>query len=169
MSSINRDTIIAIILLVMCGVLLHATFEIREPDYGVLSPSAWPRVIVGVVSLLSLIYLIQSIAVGPGQQDTAAVSDDQPRNLVSFCLYWRNPFYCFALFLAFLIALPTLGMLIGGISFVFLLLNMLGGWAPKKLLLHAAIAIIAIGTMWSIFTYGLNVILPRGTVIDWFN
>lgn len=160
MSHISRDTIVAIVLLVLCGVFFHASFEIREPDYGVLPPSAWPRVIIAALTLLSFVYLVQSISAGRSQ---APASDaEQPSSLAAFLAYWRNPIYCFVLFLAFLLALPTLGMLFGGMAFVFLLLNMLGGWAPKQLLLHAVIAVVAIGVMWSIFTFGLNVILPPG-------
>ena len=61
MKRLNRDSIIAIALLVFCGVFFWASFEIRTPNYGVLKPSAWPRVIIGIMSFLSLIYLIQSL------------------------------------------------------------------------------------------------------------
>ncbi len=64
--------------------------------------------------------------------------------------------------------MPVLGMLIGGVMFVFLLLNALGGWAPKKLGLHAIIAVLGVGGMWSIFTYGLGVILPPGAIFSAF-
>jgi hypothetical protein len=37
-----------------------ASFEIREPDYGVLSPAAWPRLIIIIIGGLSVIYLLQS-------------------------------------------------------------------------------------------------------------
>ena len=39
-----------------------ASFEIREPDYGVLSPAAWPRLIIIIIGGLSVIYLIQSFS-----------------------------------------------------------------------------------------------------------
>ena len=82
--------------------------------------------------------------------------------------HWRNVFWVFALFLAYLLALPWLGMLVGGMAFVFLLLNALGGWSPDKLALHAVIAVVSIGGMWSIFTFGLGVLLPRGDLFGWF-
>jgi predicted membrane-bound spermidine synthase len=56
--------------------------------------------------------------------------------------------------------IPYLGMLVGGMLFVFLLLSALGGWRP--ILLHAAIALISVGGMWTLFTFALRVILPRG-------
>ena len=72
---------------------------------------------------------------------------------------WRQ--LC-ALFLA---PLDYLGMLIGGILFVFLLLNLLGGWRPKQLAIHGAIAVSTMGAMWAVFTFGLRVILPEGEIL----
>jgi hypothetical protein len=72
------------------------------------------------------------------------------------------------LFLAYLLSLPWLGMLVGGTAFVFLLLSALGGWSPRLLALHAAIALVAVGGMWSIFTYALGVLLPRGELFGTF-
>jgi hypothetical protein len=159
---INRDTIVAIILLLICGVLAQQSFEIREPGYGQMSPAVWPRAVVGVLSFLSLIYLVQSIRQGP---DAPA---EGPRGVVAFVAHWRNVFWCFALFLLYLLTMPVLGMLIGGSMFVFLLLNALGGWSPRLMALHAVIALVTIGGMWGLFTFGLKVFLPPGTILGRF-
>ena len=39
MGRLNRDAVIAMVLLVFCGVFFWASFDIRQPDYGVLLPS----------------------------------------------------------------------------------------------------------------------------------
>ncbi len=170
MTRVNRDTIVAIVLLVGCGVLLNASFDIREPDYGQLSPATWPRTVVGALAFLSLIFLVQSIRQGQPEQP---VEPDEPaekvtRGLGDWIAQWRNIFFVFALFLAYLVALPWLGMLVGGVAFVFLLLNALGGWSPDRLALHAVIAVVSVGGMWSVFTFGLGVLLPRGELFTWF-
>jgi len=167
MTRVNRDTVVAILLLVGCGVLLNASFDIREPDYGQLSPAAWPRAIVGVLTFLSLIYLVQSIRRGV-PVEPAEPAETTPRGFGEWIAHWRNVFWVFALFLAYLLALPWLGMLVGGMAFVFLLLNALGGWSPGKLALHAVLAGVSVGGMWSIFTFGLGVLLPRGELFGWF-
>ena len=164
MTRVNRDTVVAILLLVGCGVLLNASLDIREPDYGQLSPAAWPRTVVGVLAFLSLIYLVQSIRRGVPEEPAEKVT----HGLGEWIAHWRNVFFVFALFLAYLVALPWLGMLVGGVAFVFLLLNALGGWSPDRLALHAAIAVVSVGGMWSIFTFGLGVLLPRGELFGWF-
>ncbi len=165
MTRVNRDTVIAIVLLMACGILLAASFEIREPDYGVLSPATWPRVIIAILIVLTLIYLVQSISKGVPE---APPEDDGPWSIAGFVAHWRNVFWVFALFLVYLLTMPYLGMLIGGLAFVFLLLNALGGWQPKQLVLHSIIAVVTVGGMWALFTFGLRVILPPGEILGYF-
>ena len=52
----------------------------------------------------------------------------------AFLGYWRNVIWCFVLFGAYLLAIPYLGMLIGGVLFVFALLTALGGVRASALL-----------------------------------
>ena len=81
---------------------------------------------------------------------------------------YQNAIYCFARFFVFLVTLPYLGMLLGGILFVFLMMSVLGGWSPKLILMHAVIAVLSVGSMWSIFTFGLRVMLPAGELFTIF-
>lgn len=76
-----------------------------------------------------------------------------------------NPFLCFGLFLGFLLTLRTLGMLLGGLAYVFLTLGVLGGWRPRQLVLHAAISVVFVAGMWAIFSFALGVVLPEGTIL----
>ena len=160
---VNRDTVVAIVLIAIIGVFWQQSFAIKEPDFGQMSPAVWPRVILGALSVLALIYLVQSIRQGPDA--AAAEQAERPGGLAGFLARWRNVLWCFALFLVYLLAMPWLGMLVGGTLFVFLLLNALGGWSPRLLALHAAIAIVTMGGMWALFTYGLGVFLPEGALI----
>ena len=166
MDRINRDVVIAAVLLLFCGVFFWASFEIRQPDYGVLMPSTWPRVILGALTFLSMIYLIQSIRQGPVETD--GKEDFHPKSIGEWYAHWRNVIWCFALFLGYLLALPILGMLLAGILFVFALLGFMGGWAPRNLVMHAAVAVLAIGSVWSLFTFALGVLLPPGIILPAF-
>ena len=163
MARLNRDTIVAIFLLMFCGVFIWASFDIRTPDYGVLSPSTWPQVILGVMTFLSLIYLVQSVRAGP---DEDVADPTREPGLVGSLKYWQNPIKCFVMFFIFLYTLPILGMLIGGVSFVFILMTLLGGWAPRQLITHAIISVCAVGAMWGLFTFGLEVMLPEGVIYN---
>ncbi|NQV82928.1 MAG: tripartite tricarboxylate transporter TctB family protein [Rhodospirillales bacterium] len=170
MQRLNRDAIIAIILLALCGVFFWASFDIRQPDYGVLMPSTWPRVIIGVLAFLSVLYLIQSLGAGAetladGQSDA---EDDRGPGFMGWVEHWKNPLWCFFLFFIYLLTLPVLGMLLGGIAFVFVLMGVLGGWDGKKPVVHAVYAVCSIGFMWGLFTFGLGVLLPTGMILEAF-
>ncbi|MBC8337995.1 MAG: tripartite tricarboxylate transporter TctB family protein [Alphaproteobacteria bacterium] len=170
MQRLNRDAIIAIILLAFCGVFFWASFDIRQPDYGVLMPSTWPRVILGVMTFLSVLYLIQSLSLGQEEIEDDQYDAEHTRKpgFRGWLEHWRNPLWCFFLFFLYLLTLPVLGMLIGGITFVYVLLGMLGGWDGNKPVVHGVIAICAIGVMWSVFTFGLGVLLPPGMILGRF-
>ena len=155
--SFNRDSIVALCLIMASGGLMVASFNIREPDYGVLSPAAWPRLIIIIMGVLSVLYFIQSLRMPEANTPT-----EPPKSLFEFIAYWRNVFSVFIIFAAYLLALPFLGMLIGNIAFSFILLSALGGWRP--FLLHGLVAIGTSGGMWLLFTYALEVFLPRGSL-----
>ncbi len=163
MRYMNRDAWLAVFLLLFTGFMFWASFDIREPDYGVLAPSVWPRVILALFGFLSVIFLVQSLRAGPG----AAVEgeEDRPSSVKGYLAYWRNPIICFGLFAAYLALLPVLGMLLDGMAFVFVLLCALGGWSARDMAIHAAVAVVTVGGMWSLFTFGLNVLLPTGILV----
>ncbi len=164
--SMSRDAIAALCLIMACGGLMLASLDIREPDYGVLSPAVWPRLIIVIMGALSVIFFIQSAFSKDQNSDTAiaAVTDTQPRSkgVVEFLKYWRNVFAVFITFGLYLFILPHLGMLIGNILLSFTLLTLLGGWRP--LVMHLCIAIGTSGGMWMLFSFVLEVFLPRGTL-----
>ena len=43
MSRINRDVVVAIVLLLVCGAFLVASFEIEETTYGTMPSRVWPQ------------------------------------------------------------------------------------------------------------------------------
>ena len=159
MNRVNHDTLIALLLLIMCGTFFFASFDIRVPDYGTLPPTAWPRAILTFLTILSVIYLVQSIKNPP----EAIQPVGGLKGLIS---EYKNPLWCFALYLVFLLTLPVFGMLIGGILFVFSMLTVLGGRGRSNLLQHILIAVLSVGLMWGLFTYALNVMLPEGMLIS---
>ncbi|MDX2316773.1 MAG: tripartite tricarboxylate transporter TctB family protein [Gammaproteobacteria bacterium] len=158
MSRFNRDVFIAIVLLLLCGAFLTASFYVREVDYGILTPAAWPQIILVALTILSMIYLVQSLRQG------APPGGATPVSIKGVLEKYRNPLWCYALFLLFLLTLDYLGMLIGGVLFVFCLLTAIGGASKRNLITHALIAVIMIGAMWALFTYALGVIFPQGEI-----
>lgn len=159
MSAINRDTVVAVFLLVFCGVFYAASFQIKETTYETIGAEIWPRLILGVMFVLSTVYLFQSV------RRPVADKAGEAAARVGFFTRYRNAILCYGLFLIFLLTLDTLGMLLGGMAFVFTSLTALGERTPRWIFIHAVIAVVSIGAMWAIFTFALRVILPEGTIL----
>lgn len=159
MSAINRDTVVAVFLLLLCGAFYAASFRIEETTYATIGAEVWPRLLLAILFVLSLIYLFQSVRQGA----PAARGPDG-----GFVARYRNAIMLYGLFLAFLITLDFLGMLVGGIAFVFLALTVVGERTPRNLAIHAVVAVVSVGAMWSIFTFALRVILPEGVILSFW-
>lgn len=158
MSAVSRDVVVALALLVLCGAFLVATFDIRDPGYATIGAAVWPRLILLVLVVLTLIYLFQSLRRSPAA--TVGAGERRP-----WFARYRNALWCYALFFLFLVTLPFLGMLMGGVLFVYLALAVMGERTLRAHLVHAAIAAGTIGAMWAIFTYWLRVVLPQGELL----
>lgn len=159
MNRFNRDTLVAVFLLLFCGIFLAATFEIRETTYETLGSDVWPRVILTLLTLLSLGYFVHSLRQG------SAKEPEPRRGLRAGFASYRNPLWCFLWFGVFLITLPYLGMLIGGTLFVYATLATLGERTLRAQAWHLTLAVVSVGVMWAIFTYALNVFLPEGELL----
>lgn len=160
MISFNRNSVLAMLLLAFCAGAYWKTFDIQTRNDGIMHATVWPRLILAFMFVFALVYLVRSL-----RQTRQVVQPAEKRGVMAWLHYYRNPIWCFALYFAFLASLPYLGMLIGGALLVFLMLSVLGGFERRKLLLHAVIAVIAVGGMWAIFTFALKVILPAGEIL----
>lgn len=154
----NRDTAVAIVSLLICGALLVSTFQMPAPMFNQMPATLWPRMIIAPLALLSLILLVKA-------QRTASDPKASGKSLSEWFIYFRNPIICFVLFFLFLISMPILGMLIGGLIYVFLTLSVLGGWSPQLMLRHGLITVFFVVGMWAIFTQLLGVFLPEGILL----
>jgi|LWDU01.1.fsa_nt_gi hypothetical protein len=159
MARLNRDSICAIIILLAGGIFFWATFKIPDMNYESLGSEIWPRVILVLLFLLTAGYLFQSMKQGPDEASEGG-------GIVGWAGRYRNALWCYGLFFLFLFTLDYLGMLIGGVLFVFATLTALGDHSLRAHVIHAAIALVSITFMWSIFTFGLKVILPQGEIFS---
>ena len=165
MKRLNRDTVSAVVLLLFCGLFFWSSAQIRDMGFETLGSEVWPQIILTVLTLLSLLYLARSLR-APLEYVAATRSvAGRTRGVRAWLNRYLNVFGCFALFGLFLVTLPYLGMLIGGVLFVFSALTLLGPWNLRSLLVHATIALLAVGGMWTLFTFGLKVILPEGELL----
>ena len=164
MSRVNADTVIAVLLIALCGAFFKASFDIRDLGYESMGAEVWPRIVLAALFVMSCVYLVDSIRKS-ARQGSDDPTDKPDLSIPALVRRYQNAFFCFVIFLLFLLTLDYLGMLIGGVLFVFLTLTALGNRRPRDHLIHAAIALISIGVMWSIFTFGLKVFLPEGEIL----
>ena len=162
MARINSDVIIALLLLILCAVFFAETFAYERANLSIIGSKLWPRIVVVALGAVSMLYLIQSLRQAKPPSDTieSQTTGWWSRN--------RNVIGVFVLYALFLYSLPYLGMLLAGILFVFAVLTLIGQRDLKHHLLHAAVAIICIGSVWAVFRFLLGVILPEGQVLPRF-
>jgi tripartite tricarboxylate transporter TctB family protein len=156
---LNRDTLVSLLLLVFCGVMISASLEIEDTSYGTMQSSVWPQAVLGILTVFCLAMFGQSVLkTAVAKPESSAASGGIGR--------YRNAITVYILFFLFLVTMPYLGMLLGGVGFVFLALTLLGEPELKRVPLHLAIAVGMVGLMWTIFTFGLGVLLPDGELLQ---
>jgi len=130
---------------------------------AIIKSNVWPRIVLILFFIFSLVYLVQSLK---------EKTDTEPKKKIGGIKGWisanRNIIWCFSLFALFLLSLPYLGMLIGGGLFVFASLTCMGKNKIRSHLINLAIAVVSMGIMWALFTFGLNVMLPQGSIFSAF-
>ena len=159
MTSNKSDIIIAIFLLCFSGIMINDASNIRDLGFEGMKADAWPRVVLWLLVVMSSIMLGKSYI----QLKTEGHKDNNTFK-VNFSKF-KNAFICFGMFLFFLSTLDYLGMLLGGIAFVFGLLTFLGGFSLNLIIKHLTISVLSIGFMWMVFTFGLRVMLPEGEIL----
>ncbi|MEQ8354829.1 MAG: tripartite tricarboxylate transporter TctB family protein [Kiloniellaceae bacterium] len=166
----NRDVVVALLLLLFCGVFFWESTNIRLTDYASMDSTVWPRLILGALTLAAMVYLWEAVtgrvAVDETGGGAAADQGETGGGLLAWIVRYRNALYCYGLFFAFLLTLDVLGILIGGTLFVFLALTLLGRPTLSLVPLHAAVALGSVGFMWAVFTFGLRVFLPEGELLS---
>jgi hypothetical protein len=155
---LNSDTSVALVLLLICGGIFINTLQMPPAMFNQMPATLWPRLIIVPLALLSFLLLIKA-------QRTDQKGPKKFQSLTEWFQFYKNPIVCFALFFAFLITMPILGMLIGGLLYVFTTLNFLGGWSPKLMAKHGLLSIFFVVGMWAIFTQLLGVFLPEGILL----
>ena len=159
MTNNKSDLIIAIFLLCFSGIMINDASNIRDLGFEGMKADAWPRVVLWMLVVMSSVMLGKSYF-----QFKTEDHKDNSKFKINF-LKFKNALLCFGMFIFFLSTLDYLGMLLGGIVFVFGLLTLLGGLSIKLGIKHLLISVLSIGFMWMVFTFGLRVMLPEGEIL----
>ena len=98
---INKDTIVSIFLLIFCGIMINSSYYIEDPGYQGMKASYWPRIILWLLSIMSLVMLVKSFA---NKIDSIKVGSLSKINYMQF----KNALICFGMFIFFLTFLEYL-------------------------------------------------------------
>ncbi|MGJ3261330.1 MAG: tripartite tricarboxylate transporter TctB family protein [Rhodospirillales bacterium] len=161
MNRINADVVIALLLLTISTVLFVDTFFYETVPGAIIGAKIWPRVVTIFLGSLSFLYLVQSLR----GSHPAPTEEEAAGGLSGWLRLNRNVVGCFMLYGIFLFSLKWLGMLLGGIAFVFATLSFLGESNRRSYIINGVVAVVTIGCMWALFQFGLGVILPQGEIL----
>lgn len=160
------DLVVSILLLLFSAVMINDSSNIRDLGFDGMKADFWPKIVLWLLVIMSSILFGKSFIFIKNNPAISNLKIDNKILIISTLIKFKNAFICFAMFMFFLLTLDYLGMLIGGVLFVFGLLTFLGNFNFKSIVKHFLISIISIGCMWAIFTYGLKVMLPEGEILN---
>jgi hypothetical protein len=147
--TLGRDGIAGLACLVGSLVLLWASRALPQPALVPIGPGFYPRILFGVTAVLSAALLVTDLM----RRDREAAL---PAN-------YRLVLLTFAIFTAYVFALPQLGYRVATLLFVAVLQATLDPpRTPRAWLLLAALAFGAMLMTYYVFEIYLHVLLPRG-------
>ena len=88
--SINKDTIVAIFLLLFCGIMINGSFDIEDPGYQGMKASFWPTIVLCLLSIMSLVMLVKSM-----MASTDSNLNSENTNSQNVFLKFKNASICF--------------------------------------------------------------------------
>jgi putative tricarboxylic transport membrane protein len=155
----GRDGWIGVGLLALSGWLYANLHKIPTNPLVPIGPAFYPRVILLLTILLSLILVIQGLAADQREKNKQSTSSE------SWLKKYRPTFLAFLVFGLYVLLLPRLGYLLSTVMFVTALQWLLG--APSLRRLPGSL-VVGVGTSlvtYMVFEKYLHVFLPKGT---WF-
>ena len=75
--TINKDIIVAIFLLLFCGIMINSSFDIEDPGYQGMKASFWPTIVLCLLSIMSLVMLVKSIVSSADKNVNSANTNSQ--------------------------------------------------------------------------------------------
>jgi len=152
----HRDAVVGGLLALLSLFLLWKTGEIPHPPLIPIGPAFYPRVILTIFLVLSLLLVVSGFR---------AQAVPRRWSWRAWFARYRVILGCFVVFCAYVLALPILGYLLATALFTVVMQWLLGRHGLRRL---PGVLAVAIGTSlgtYFIFELYLYVLLPRGILI----
>ena len=156
MLMLTKDRALALALLLMVAVMWMASGDIRPPtSWQPYGSALFPRILLVVIGLLSLLILVRSLWVKvperPGAKQLLIEWFQRRRTILAL-------FLLFGLYAAFL---PVVGYIVATIGFLVASLALLMGInTRRKWIINLTLSVTLALVIFVVFRYGLNVWLP---------
>ena len=153
----NGELLFSLLLLFFSAFMFVQAFSITglSSATDVAGPALMPKLIFGLMTLLSILLLIDYSARRRAQQDKAEDED-------SMRIARRRGLIAIGGILLFVFLMDKLGFLLSSILYVFGEIYLLGPKDKRKPLLWAAIAVLFCAAVYYLFRYQVYVKLPKG-------
>jgi hypothetical protein len=151
---LGRDTLTGLAVIAASLVLFWATLGLERHPLVPVGPAFYPRIVLGITAAMALLLVALDILRG-----RAGVAPREAAPRANYPLVAA----CFAIFAAYVVAMPYLGFRIS--TFAFLLAMPVAMERPaSRRRWFAVIAVAALATLASyyVFEHYLHVLLPRG-------
>jgi putative tricarboxylic transport membrane protein len=152
---IGRDGWAGVVVLAFCAVLWWLTLGIRGNPLVPIGPEFYPRIVIGVTAALAAALVLADVMA----RRAGRLLQQLPARRLNYALVAAT----FAVFGAYVIALPWLGFRVATFIYVLVAAAVLA-W-PRDAKGWATIAALALGTTivtYLVFERYLTVLLPRG-------
>ena len=153
----GRDGLAGLAILAGSAVLYWATLSIESNPLVPVSPAFYPRLVIAVTALLAALLLVQDVLArrrAPARVARAPGTAAPKYGMVVLL---------FALFAAYVLALPPLGFRVA--TFAFLVVMQLAlepARTPRRWIVTLVVALAATFVAYYVFEQYLQVLLPRG-------
>ena len=147
--TLGRDGVAGLVCLAGSLLLLWVSRGLPQPALVPIGPGFYPRILFGVTAVLSAALLVSDLV----RRDRAVTPP----------AHYRLVLLTFAIFTAYVFALPQLGYRVATLLFVAVLQATLD--PPRTVRAWALLAVLALGAMvitYYVFEFYLHVLLPRG-------
>ena len=156
MLTLTKDRALTLVLLLIVAVMWVESGNIRPPtSWQPYGSALFPRILLVVTGLLSLLILVRSLLVG-------APARTQPRrSFGEWLAHNRTVLSLFLLFGLYAALLPLIGYIIATLAFLVSSLGLLLGIdSRRKWIINLAVSCTLVPLVFVIFRFGLNVWLP---------
>ena len=156
MLMLTKDRALALALLLMVAVMWMASGDIRPPtSWQPYGSALFPRILLVVIGLLSLLILVRSLWVKVPERPSAK------QLLIEWFQRRRTILALFLLFGLYAAFLPVVGYILATIGFLVASLALLMGInTRRKWIINLTLSVTLALVIFVVFRYGLNVWLP---------